>query len=81
MEWSQILCCLEYVGFTKTNTELFVLRHITTLTSIQVQIIFLIYFCCLSDSNDSTDSMFSKCWPDEHYFLAFLHVLCLTISE
>ena len=26
MEWSQILCSL--VGFTKTNTELFLLQHI-----------------------------------------------------
>ena len=38
MEWSQILCCL--VGFTKINTDLFLERHITTLTSIQALIIF-----------------------------------------
>ena len=42
MEWSQILCSL--VGFTKTNTGLFLLRHITTLTSIQARIIFLKIF-------------------------------------
>ena len=33
-----LLCSL--VGFTKTNTELFLLRHMTTLTSIQAGIIF-----------------------------------------
>ena len=42
VEWSHILCSL--VGFTKTNTELFLLRHITNFTSIQAGIIFLKIF-------------------------------------
>ena len=44
VEWSQILCSL--VGFTKTNTELFLLQHITTLTSIQARIIFIKDISC-----------------------------------
>ena len=36
------LCSL--VSFIKTNTELFLLRHITTLTSIQARIILLKIF-------------------------------------
>ena len=46
VEWSQILCSL--VGFTKTKTELFLLQHITTLTSIQAQIIFFQEISCFS---------------------------------
>ena len=45
VEWSQILCKI-VVGFNKTNTELFLLRHITTLTSIQAQIIFFKDISC-----------------------------------
>ena len=40
VERRQILCSL--AGFTKTNTELFLLQHITTLTSIQARIIFFL---------------------------------------
>ena len=46
VEWSQILCSL--VGFNKTDTELFLLRHITTLTSIQARIIFFKDISCLT---------------------------------
>ena len=35
-------------GFTKTNTELFLLRHITTLTSIQARIISFKDISCFS---------------------------------
>ena len=42
IEWSQILWSL--VGFIKTNAKLFLLRHITTPTSIQARIIFLKIF-------------------------------------
>ena len=60
VEWSQMLCSL--VGFTKTNTELFLLRHITTLTSIQARIIFfkdiscLILTSCVNRSRSDTSS-------------------------
>ena len=40
VEWSQTLCSV--VGFTKTNTELILYRHVTTLTSIQARIIFFL---------------------------------------
>ena len=46
MVWSQILC--KIVGFTKTNIELFLLRHITTLTSIQARIIFFKGISCFA---------------------------------
>ena len=45
VEWSQILCSL--VGLTKTHTEVFLLRHITTLISIQARIIFFKDISCL----------------------------------
>ena len=69
MEWSQILCSL--VGFTKTNTELFLLRQIATLTSIQARIIllkiFLVHFaelqigCSIRYKNTSVGNNFLKC--------------------
>ena len=48
VEWSQILCSL--VGFTKANTELFLLQHITTLTSIEARIIFLKDISCFQST-------------------------------
>ena len=69
MEWSQILCSL--VGSTKTNTELFLLPHITTLTSIQTRIIFikifLVHFaelhigCSIRYKNTLVGNNFLKC--------------------
>ena len=40
MEWSQILCNL--VGFTETNTELFLLRHIPFKRGLSFLHIFLV---------------------------------------
>ena len=44
--WSGVKFCVVLVGFTKINTELFLLRHITTLTSIQARIIFFKDISC-----------------------------------
>ena len=44
VEWSHILCSL--VAFTKKNSELFLLRNIITLTSIQARIIFFKDISC-----------------------------------
>ena len=41
VEWSQILCSL--VGFTKTNTELFLLRHMTFKRGLSFLTIFLVH--------------------------------------
>ena len=45
VKWNQILGSL--VGFTKTNSENFLLRYITTLTFIQARIIFFKDISCL----------------------------------
>ena len=41
VEWSQILCSL--VGFTITNTELFLLRHMTFKRGLSFLKIFLVH--------------------------------------